>query len=85
MLCRAVPYSILNYSHFTVETKPKDDLTHVLIPKRLMSKISYCFALKKVLGPTGGPRAGGIMTILLLPGFISRSANSKPKSNKLNP
>ncbi len=40
--------------------------------------LTYCLALKKVEGPTGGPRAGGTITRRLLPGLMSLSASSNP-------
>jgi hypothetical protein len=39
---------------------------------------SHCLALKKVLGPTGGPSSGGTMMRRLPPGFMPLMPNSKP-------
>lgn len=39
---------------------------------------SHCLALKKVLGPTGGPSAGGTITRIFVPTSIFLMASSNP-------
>ena len=79
--CYPAQVQCVHYSHLTVETIPKELLSHDLTESTSMSKISYCFALKNVLGPTGGPSFGGTMTLLRLPGLISFKANSNPEAH----
>ena len=43
-----------------------------------MGHASHCLALKKVEGPTGGPKAGGMITRRFPPGFMLFNANSNP-------
>jgi hypothetical protein len=51
---------------------------HALTARSSTSKTSYCFAEKKVAGPTGGPRPGGTTTRRFPPGRIERMPSSKP-------
>ena len=70
------------YSQTTSENIATCRLRHDLTSSSSTSKTSHCLALKKVDGPTGGPRAGDTTNLRFPPTLIVLIPFSKPASDK---
>ena len=65
-------------SQTMLETMPNCFLEQFLSASISTSNTSHCLALKNVLGPIGGPSAGGTMTLILVPTSMRLIASSNP-------
>ena len=66
------------YSHTTSENIATCRRRHVLMSNSSTSNTSHCLALKKVDGPTGGPKAGATTSLRFPPTFMVLMPFSKP-------
>ena len=71
-----------SYSQTTSENIATCRRRHVLISSSSTSNTSHCLALKKVDGPTGGPKAGDTTSLRFPPTFIVLIPFSKPTNHK---